>query len=181
PLLGDVDIAVVLPGGFVVLAQIVPRDAAGEALVADLGVEESRAPTAGDRFHRLHLDHRALDVAIDFLVVLVLVVMRIDVDDQEVLIVSLPRLLARVLERLRLGELVVVQIADFFAGHIHGNVLKLAYCVARDLFRKPVPTFRDHALFQITTKMSSPRRTTSYLRSFSLRSPAHSPVLMSYS
>ena len=34
---------------------------------------------------------------------------------------------------------------------------------------------------QATTKMSSPRRTTSYFRSFSRRLPTHSPVLMSYS
>src|SRR6476620_2309006 len=92
----------------VLLAQIVPSDAAREALVADLAVEEGRAPAAGDRLYRLHLDHRALDVAVDFLVVLVLVVVRVDVDDQEVLVISLPRLLARVLERLRLSELVVV-------------------------------------------------------------------------
>ncbi len=89
--------------------------------------------------------------------------MRVDVDDQEVLIVALMRLLARVFERLGLGELVEIEVANFVANHIHQSTS----CVSAPL--------------QTTTKISSPRFTTSYFRNFSRRSPAHSPVLMSYS
>src|SRR5207249_9400451 len=143
----------------VVLAQIVPGDAAAQALIADLAVEEGRASAAVDGFHRLQLHHRAFDIAVDLLVVLVLVMVGVDVDDQEILVVARARLLARMFERLRLRELGVAEVADLVADHVHERFPRL----------------------QITTKISSPRRTTGYLRSFSRRSPAHSPVLMSYS
>ena len=102
---------------------VVPGDAAGEALVADLAVEEGGAAAAGDRFHRLHLHHRAFDVAEDVLVVLVLVVVRVHVDDQEILIVALPRLLARVLERLGLGVLLELSLRTSLRSMSMGVVL----------------------------------------------------------
>ena len=49
---------------------------------------------------------------------------RVDVDDQEVLIVAGAGLLLRVLEMLGGRELVEAKLADFVAGHIHGALLQ---------------------------------------------------------
>src|SRR6185369_9492481 len=130
---------------------------AAEVLVADLAVEHRRAAAALGRFHRGAPDHRAVDIGEHVLVGFVLVVMGVDVDDEEVVVVALARLLGGVLEIFRGRILIEARGADLVARHVHG--------------RFP----------QATTKMSSPRRTTSYLRNLSLRSPAHSPVSMSYS
>src|SRR5262249_58111253 len=68
--------------------------------------------------------HRALDGAGDLLVVLVRVMVGVHVNDEKVREVAGARLLARVVERLRLGELVVTQVADFVADHLHGASLQ---------------------------------------------------------
>src|SRR3954447_21592374 len=154
PLLGDVDVAMVLALGLVLLAQIVPGDAARKPLIADLAVEEGRSSAAAEGFHRLALDNWAFEIAVDLLVGLVLVMVRVDVDDQKVLIVALMRLLARVFERFRFGELVEIEVANLVANHVHQSTS----CVSAPL--------------QTTTKTSSPRFTTLYFRNFSRRSPA---------
>ena len=87
----------------VVPAQLVAGDAPADVLVADLAAEHGGAAAALRRFDRLAADHRTFDVFEHVLVGFALVVMRVDVDDQEILIVALARLLGRVLEMLRGG------------------------------------------------------------------------------
>src|SRR5262249_3769186 len=160
PPLGGDDVAVALARRLLQLAQMGAGDAAVEVLVADLAVEHGGAAGARHAVHGGAAGHPAVDVFEDVAVGLVLVMVRIHVDDEEVLVVALARLLGGVLEMLLDRELVEAQVADLATRHVHG---------------------RSPGAAQATTKMSSPRRTTSYLRSFSLRLPMHSPVRMSYS
>ena len=69
----------------------------------------------------LAADHRAFDVVEHLGVVLVLVMVRVDVDDQEVLIVARPRLLAGVFEMLGRREHFEFDGANVVARHVHGS------------------------------------------------------------
>ena len=89
PALGHVDVAVGVGRRLLQPAQVRARDAAAGVLIADLGVHHRGAAAALDVQERLAPDHRIVDVLEDLLVGFVLVVVRIDVDDQEVLIVAL--------------------------------------------------------------------------------------------
>src|SRR5262249_13240877 len=142
------------------LAQMGAGDAAVEVLVADLAVEHGGAAGARHAVHGGAADHRAVDGFEDVAVGPVLVLGANPLDDEEVLEVALSLHYGGRLESVLDRELVEAQVADLATRHVHG---------------------RSPGAAQATTKMSSPRRTTSYLRSFSLRLPTHSPVRMSYS
>ncbi len=121
PQLGHADVAVDVRRHLLELAQLVPGDAAAEILVADLAVHHRGAAGPLARLDRGAADHRIVDVGEDLLVGLVLVVVRVDVDDQEILVVARPRLLGGVLEVLGDGELVEPELAHFRAWHVHGR------------------------------------------------------------
>ena len=109
-----------LPGlGLLLAAELGAMDAAAGVLVADLGVEEAGA--AAGAFLELGADHRAFDVVEHLGVVLVLVMVRVDVDDQEVLIVARPRLLAGVFEMLGRRKHFEFDGANVVARHVHGS------------------------------------------------------------
>jgi len=146
----------------VVLAQFMARDPPADVLVSDLAAEHGGAAAALGRFHRLAPDHRTLDELEHLLVGLALIVMRVHIHDEEILIVSLARLLRGMRQVRRRGVVVAGELADFAAQHVHGGCL---------------PDCGP----QTMTKTSSPRRMTSNFFNLSRRSPTHSPVLRSYS
>ena len=78
----------------VVPAQLVAGDAAADVLIADLAAQHrsARPPRFADST-ACAADHRAFDVLEHVLVGFALVVVRVDVDDEEILIVALARLL----------------------------------------------------------------------------------------
>ncbi len=80
-------------------AEFLAVDAPAGVLIADLGVEKTGPARVA--FERLATDHRAFDVLEHLSVGLILVMVRVDVDDQEVLIVAGARLRAGVLQMLR--------------------------------------------------------------------------------
>src|SRR6185312_17484180 len=84
-------------------------------------IHEAGAAGALHRVDSLAADDRTFDILEDFLVGLALIMMRVDVDDQEILIVARARLLAGVSERLGLRELVGGDLADFVSQHVHGD------------------------------------------------------------
>src|SRR5262249_20218849 len=81
------------------------------------------APNARHAVEGGAADHRVLDVLEDLAVGVVLVMMRIHVDDEEILVVALARLLGRVLQVLLDRKLVEAQVADFTSWHVHGVLL----------------------------------------------------------
>jgi hypothetical protein len=140
PCLGHGDVAMGVGRRLFQLPQVVAGNAAANVLVSDLAVHHRGAAAALGRFHRGAPDHWAVDVGKHLLIGFVLVVVRVDVDDEEVGVIVPARLLGRVLEIFRRRILVEARRSDLVARHIHGGS------------------------FHATTKMSSPRRTTSYLR-----------------
>jgi hypothetical protein len=62
---------------------------------------EARPPFR--RFHRLAAEHGTFDVFEHVLVGFAFIVVRVDVDDEKILVVALARLLGRMLEMLRGG------------------------------------------------------------------------------
>ena len=100
-------------------AQVRAGDAAAEVLIADRRIEHGRAARPRRRIDDVTADYRAFDVFEDLLVRFVLVVMRIDVDDQEILIVADARLLRRVFEMFCGRVIVEVKLADFARSRIH--------------------------------------------------------------
>ena len=125
PVERPVDVAVPVAAPLEVRAILVPGHAAAEALVADLVVEEAGTAGPRHRVHGLHLDDGVLDVAEHVLVGLALVVVRVHIDDQEVLVVALPRLLAGMLERLGFRVLLGIELADFVSHHVHERCPRL--------------------------------------------------------
>jgi hypothetical protein len=102
------DVAVVRGAELVVPADVVPaqlvaRDAPADVLVADLAAEHGGAAAAFRRFHRLAAEHGTFDVFEHVLVGFAFIVVRVDVDDEKILVVALARLLGRMLEMLRGG------------------------------------------------------------------------------
>jgi len=104
-------------------AQLVTRDAPADVLVADLAAEHRGAAAALRRLHRLAADHRTFDVLEHVLVGLAFIVVRVHVDDQEILVVALARLLRGMARWLRGRVVLAGKLADFAAGHIHGRPL----------------------------------------------------------
>ena len=113
------DVGMLAGLGFLLAAELGAMDAAAGVLIADLGVEDAGA--APGAFLQLAADHRAFDVVEHLGVVLVLVVVRVDVDDQEVLIVARPRLLAGVLEVFGRREHFEFDGTNVVARHVHGS------------------------------------------------------------
>src|SRR5580704_14789080 len=97
------------------------RHAAAGVLIADLAVEERGAARPLARLDRGAPDHRAFDILEQLLVGLVLIVMGVDIDDEEVLVVALPRLRGGVHKVVGHRELVEPQLAHLRAGHVHGG------------------------------------------------------------
>jgi hypothetical protein len=107
----------------IVLAQLVARDASADILISDLAAEHGGASAALCRFHRLAPNHRALDEFEHVLVGLAFIVVRVHVDDQEILVIALARLLGGVLQVLAGRVVVAGKLAHFAAEHIHGRAL----------------------------------------------------------
>ena len=125
------DVGVLAAGlGLLLAAELGAVDAAAGVLVADLRVEQAGA--AAGAFLQLGADHRAFDIVEHLGVVLVLVVVRVDVDDQEILIVSRARLLAGVLEVLGRREQFKLDGAYATDRHVHGS-LSLKICSGDDV------------------------------------------------
>src|SRR5262249_39556070 len=90
-------------------------------LIADGASQHGSPPAALRRLHGLTADHRVLDVFKDFSIGFALVMVRIDVDDQEILIIARACLLGSMLEMLRGVVIVGRELAYFAAGHVHGK------------------------------------------------------------
>ena len=105
--------------GLLLAAELGAVDAAAGILIADLGVEDAGA--ASGAFLQLAADHRTFDVVEHLGVVLILVMVRVDVDDQEVLIVARPRLLAGVCKMLRRRKHFEIDGTNVVARHVHGS------------------------------------------------------------
>ena len=101
-------------------ARRVARHAARDVLVPDLGVGDRR-PARAHALLRLGAvaDDRVLDIFGDRVERLALVVMRVDVDDQEILVVPLLRLAIGVLEEGAGVELIDGGIAELGVERIH--------------------------------------------------------------
>ncbi len=101
PALGQRDVAVLAAVGLLDLAQRIARDAAAHILVADAARHHAVALGAGQaRAHGELLQHRVFHVFEDLVERLQLVVVRVDVDDREVPVAALARLLRGVGEQL---------------------------------------------------------------------------------